>query len=93
MKRNVTYIVAAVVMDGDKVLLVQEAKLSCRGLWYLPAGRMERDETIVVRVCVVKLGAQTALMYTTLMMNHYGRKLLREKCLKRLECTLNPKPL
>ena len=28
--------------------MVQEAKPSCRGKWYLPAGRMERNETIVV---------------------------------------------
>lgn len=37
------------VVDGGKVLLVQEAKPSCRGKWYLPAGRMEKNETIVVR--------------------------------------------
>jgi hypothetical protein len=28
--------------------MVQEAKASCRGKWYLPAGRMERNESIVV---------------------------------------------
>ncbi|CAI8058006.1 8-oxo-dGDP phosphatase NUDT18 [Geodia barretti] len=27
--------------------MVQEAKASCRGKWYLPAGRMERNESIV----------------------------------------------
>lgn len=42
------YIVAAVLLDGDKVLLIQEAKPSCRGEWYLPAGRMEANETFVV---------------------------------------------
>lgn len=40
---------AAVLFEGDKVLLIQEAKPSCSGDWYLPAGRMEPDETIVVR--------------------------------------------
>lgn len=43
------YIVCGVVVEGDKVLMVQEAKPSCRGKWYLPAGRMERNETIVVK--------------------------------------------
>ncbi len=47
---NVTYIVAAVLLQEDKVLLIQEAKPSCRGAWYLPAGRMEANETIVVRL-------------------------------------------
>lgn len=48
LKYNVCYIVAAVLFDGDKVLLIQEAKPSCRGDWYLPAGRMEPNETIIV---------------------------------------------
>lgn len=43
-----TYIVAGVLFEGDKLLLIQEAKPGCRGDWYLPAGRMEPNETIVV---------------------------------------------
>lgn len=35
------------VPPQDRVLLVQEAKRQCRGLWYLPAGRMEPGESIV----------------------------------------------
>ena len=54
-------------MDG-KVLMIQEAKLSCRGQWYLPAGRMEKNESIVVCtpcayyvcMCVRKEAAATA---------------------------------
>lgn len=46
---NVCYIVCGVVVEGGRVLMVQEAKPSCRGKWYLPAGRMERNESIVVR--------------------------------------------
>ena len=46
---NVCYIVACVVVEGGKVLMVQEAKMTCRGRWYLPAGRVEMDETIMVR--------------------------------------------
>lgn len=46
-KYNSVYIVAAVLFDarGD-VLMMQEAKSSCYGRWYLPAGKMEPDETI-----------------------------------------------
>ena len=50
IRENITYIVAAVVIQDGKVLLIQEAKESCRGRWYLPAGRMELNETIVVWV-------------------------------------------
>ena len=35
------------VADG-KVLLIQEAKRSCRGKWYLPAGRVEQNESLEV---------------------------------------------
>lgn len=47
---NVNYVAAAIVLrnDGDdtEVLLIQEAKKSCRGKWYMPAGRVEAGETI-----------------------------------------------
>lgn len=33
--------------DGE-VLMMQEAKSSCAGQWYLPAGRMEPGEDIQV---------------------------------------------
>lgn len=49
VKKSVTYIVAAVVVnEKDEVLMMQEAKSSCAGTWYLPAGRMEPGEDIVV---------------------------------------------
>ena len=41
---------AGLVIQDGKVLMMQEAKQSCRGTWYLPAGRMEENETIVVSV-------------------------------------------
>ncbi|XP_076619310.1 8-oxo-dGDP phosphatase NUDT18 [Colletes latitarsis] len=47
-KKTVTYIVAAVVInDQDKVLMMQEAKASCNGKWYLPAGRVEPNENLI----------------------------------------------
>lgn len=47
--KNVTYIAGAVVFnDKGEVLLMQEAKVSCAGTWYLPAGRVEPGEQIIV---------------------------------------------
>lgn len=46
--KTVTYIVACVIInEHDEVLMMQEAKETCAGTWYLPAGRMEKDEQIV----------------------------------------------
>ena len=46
---NVCYVAAGVVIEDGKVLMIQEAKPSCRGRWYLPVGRVEQKETLVVR--------------------------------------------
>lgn len=46
--KTVTYIVACVLFnDRNEVLMIQEAKKSCAGKWYLPAGRMECGETVI----------------------------------------------
>lgn len=46
-KKTVCYIVCGILFNDDgEVLMMQEAKKSCYGLWYLPAGRMELNETI-----------------------------------------------
>eukprot|EP00731_Ephydatia_muelleri_P024771 Em0016g1042a len=50
LKRNVCYVVGMVLMQEGKVLLIQEAKESCRGSWYLPAGRVEPNETLEAAV-------------------------------------------
>lgn len=43
----------AVLFNPDnEVLLMQEAKRSCAGQWYLPAGRMEPGEDIKVIVFI-----------------------------------------
>lgn len=48
---NVTYVVACVILnEANEVLMMQEAKESCAGKWYLPAGRMEKGESIVQAV-------------------------------------------
>lgn len=47
VKKSVCYIVAAVLFnDKNEVLMMQEAKSSCAGQWYLPAGRMEPGEDV-----------------------------------------------
>lgn len=45
--RTVCYIVGAVVInDQGRVLMMREAKKSCQGTWYLPAGRVEKNESL-----------------------------------------------
>jgi len=47
VRQTVTYIVCTVLVnDNNEILMVQEAKHPCRGKWYLPAGRMELNETV-----------------------------------------------
>lgn len=47
LKKSVCYIVAAVLFnDKGEVLMMQEAKSTCAGQWYLPAGKMEAGEDI-----------------------------------------------
>ncbi|ELU11488.1 hypothetical protein CAPTEDRAFT_64248, partial [Capitella teleta] len=60
--RTVCYIVCGLVFnDESEVLMMQEAKSSCYGMWYLPAGRMERNESIeeaVVREVLEETGIE-----------------------------------
>ncbi|CAG5028090.1 unnamed protein product [Parnassius apollo] len=50
--RNVTYVVACIILnEHNELLMMQEAKESCAGKWYLPAGRMEKGENIVQAAC------------------------------------------
>ena len=47
-KRTITYIVGVVLLNNkNEVCLVQEAKESCKGSWYLPAGRVEQNENLL----------------------------------------------
>lgn len=48
LKQNVTYIVGGGLIKDDKFLMIQEAKKSYRGLWYLPIGRLEIGESLEV---------------------------------------------
>ena len=53
VKMDICYIVCGLLFDDQgRVLMMREAKSSCYGQWYLPAGRMEQDETIVVRALI-----------------------------------------
>jgi len=43
---TITYVVAAIIFnEKNEILMMQEAKSSCAGTWYLPAGRVEPNET------------------------------------------------
>lgn len=44
--QTVCYIVSAVILHEGRVLMMKEAKKSCRGTWYLPAGRVEKNESL-----------------------------------------------
>ncbi|KAL7730038.1 hypothetical protein ACLKA6_009326 [Drosophila palustris] len=45
--QTINYIVACVMFnEHDELLMIEEAKPSCAGKWYLPAGRMEHGESI-----------------------------------------------
>ncbi|KAJ3604705.1 hypothetical protein NHX12_029445 [Muraenolepis orangiensis] len=47
LRKTVSYIVCAIIFnDKEEVLMVQEAKQECWRQWYVPAGRMEEDESI-----------------------------------------------
>ncbi|XP_072423779.1 8-oxo-dGDP phosphatase NUDT18 isoform X2 [Chiloscyllium punctatum] len=50
VRKTVCYIVAAVILNEQEVVMMQEAKPDCYGKWYLPAGRIEQNETIVQAV-------------------------------------------
>ncbi|KHJ91846.1 hydrolase, NUDIX family [Oesophagostomum dentatum] len=47
---NVNYVAAGIILRGEgpetEVLLIQEAKKTCYGKWYMPAGRVEAGETL-----------------------------------------------
>ena len=56
---TVCYILSAVVLREGRVLMMREAKKSCRGTWYLPAGRLEKNESLeegVVREVLEETG-------------------------------------
>ena len=42
---------AAITNDAGDVLFMQEAKSSCAGQWYLPAGKVEPGEDLEVNCC------------------------------------------
>lgn len=43
---SITFVVAALVFnEKNEILMMQEAKSTCAGTWYLPAGRVESEET------------------------------------------------
>lgn len=62
VKKTVTYIVMAVIINAkNAVLMMQEAKSVCNGAWYLPAGKVEEGETLeeaVIREVLEETGLE-----------------------------------
>lgn len=45
-RHSITIVVAAILIEDEKICLVQEAKSSFYEKWYLPSGRVEHGENI-----------------------------------------------
>lgn len=52
------------VIEDGKVLMMQEAKPSCRGQWCLPVGTVNRKESLVVRSWTSKTINVTCYVYS-----------------------------
>lgn len=53
--QSVCYVVMAVILnEKNEVLVMQEAKSSCVGKWYLPAGKVEPNESLMVVIYFYK---------------------------------------
>ena len=76
-------VVSAAVIEGDKILLVQEGKEPGRGRWNIPSGRLENNEVIsagVIREVREETGYQIVLTGLTGIYNfnsETGNRLMR----------------
>jgi ADP-ribose pyrophosphatase YjhB (NUDIX family) len=69
-------IVSAAVVDGEKILLVQEGKEHCRGQWSLPGGRVEPGEPLVdavVREVFEETGYQVRVVGMTRVLRYISQ--------------------
>ena len=72
---------AVLINDQGEVLMMQEAKSTCAGQWYLPAGRMEPGEDIA-EAAQREVLEETGLHFqiTTLLMVESAGKALIFRC-------------
>ncbi len=67
LKQSVCYVVMAVIInEKNEILMMQEAKSSCAGQWYLPAGRVEPNESIMV---ILNMELKIIVTYTRIILS------------------------
>jgi 8-oxo-dGTP diphosphatase len=76
---NVTNVTAAIIQQGDKILICRRAEGdSCSGLWEFPGGKQEENETLeecLIRECREELGLRIKIKDVYLKKSwRYGKK-------------------
>lgn len=71
-----TVIVSVAIHENGRMLLVQEGKEFCRGLWSLPGGRVEQGESLldaVVREAREETGYEVRITVMTRVLRYVGQ--------------------
>jgi len=67
---------AVIFNEKNEILMIQEAKSTCAGQWYLPAGRVEPNENLTV--CVITLFKNSSILIHPLIQDAFKREVLEE---------------
>ena len=67
---------AVIFNEKNEILMIQEAKSTCAGQWYLPAGRVEPNENLTV--CVITLFKNSYILIHPLIQDAFKREVLEE---------------
>ncbi|XP_065325233.1 uncharacterized protein LOC135931854 isoform X2 [Gordionus sp. m RMFG-2023] len=51
LRQNISYIVCALIVEDDRILLLQEIKYPFTGKWYIPGGKLTYRENLGVGAC------------------------------------------